>query len=145
LNRSSIALPLATEKPDRAAQHIQVLALLHGLELGTATVLSREVFCRLFRNRQALAGFVGLTGTPFNSGGSERDQGISKHGNPRVRRLLLQLACPRLRDDALRLSGRDGETAQPNPETCLERRSCWQTGWKRYGLKVFPPKPEDRA
>jgi transposase len=88
---------LASEQPDRAARHIQLLALLHGLGLGTATVLSREVFCRLFRNRQALAGFVGLTGTPFNSGGSERDQGIGKNGNPRVRRLLLQLAWRWLR------------------------------------------------
>ena len=55
------------------------------------------MFCRSFADRRAIAGFVGLTGTPFNSGGSEREQGISKAGNPRVRRILLQLAWRWLR------------------------------------------------
>jgi len=88
---------LTTETPDRAAQQIQALVVLYGLGLGTATGLAYEVFCRSFRDRQAIAGFVGLAGTPFNSGGSEREQGISKSGNPRVRRLLMQLAWRWLR------------------------------------------------
>ncbi len=83
--------------PDRTAQQIQVLARLIGLGLATATGLAREVFCRSFADRRAIAGFVGLTGTPFNSGGSEREQGISKNGNPRVRRILMQLAWRWLR------------------------------------------------
>jgi transposase len=87
---------LAAE-PDRAVQQIQMLARLFGLGLATATGLAREVFCRSFADRRAIAGFVGLTGTPFNSGGSEREQGISKNGNPRVRRILLQLAWRWLR------------------------------------------------
>ena len=89
---------LTAEKPDQSAQQIRALAMLYGLGLGTATGLAHEVFCRSFRHRQALASpasagtcFVGLSGTPFNSGGSEREQGISKSGNPRVRRLLMQL------------------------------------------------------
>jgi transposase len=82
----------ATAEQDKTARQIRILTRLVGLGLGTATVLVREVFCRLFRDRKALASFVGLTGTPFNSGGMEREQGISKSGNPRVRRLLMQLA-----------------------------------------------------
>ncbi|MGO9998294.1 MAG: IS110 family transposase [Acetobacteraceae bacterium] len=88
---------LTAEQPDLAAQQIRALAILYGLGLGTATDLAREVFCRSFRDRQAIASFVGMTGTPFNSGGSEREQGISKSGNPRVRRLLMQLAWRWLR------------------------------------------------
>lgn len=84
-------------EPDCAVQQIQMLARLVGLGLATATGLTREVFCRSFADRRAIAGFVGLTGTPFNSGGSEREQGISKAGNPRVRRILLQLAWRWLR------------------------------------------------
>jgi len=57
----------------------------------TATALVHEVFSRQFRDRKALAAFVGLTGTPFNSGGSTREQGISKNGNPRIRRIITQL------------------------------------------------------
>jgi transposase len=78
-------------------QQIQMLVRVFGLGLATATGLAREVFCRSFADRTAIAGFVGLTGTPFNSGGSEREQGISKNGNPRVRRILMQLAWRWLR------------------------------------------------
>jgi transposase len=90
------ALAEAAEQ-DQAARQIRILTYLAGLGLGTATGLVREVFCRSFRDRKALASFVGLTGTPFNSGGMEREQGISKSGNPRVRRLLMQLAWRWLR------------------------------------------------
>jgi len=84
-------------EPNRAVQQIQMLARLIGLGLTTASGLTREVFCRSFADRRAIAGFVGLTGTPFNSGGTDREQGISKNGNPRVRRILLQLAWRWLR------------------------------------------------
>jgi transposase len=84
-------------EPDRPVQQIQMLAQLYGLGLATASGLAREVFCRSFAQRKALAGFVGLTGTPFNSGGMQREQGVSKNGNPRVRRILMQLAWRWLR------------------------------------------------
>jgi transposase len=83
--------------PDRAERMIQLLAHLVGLGVETATLLVREMFCRSFRDRRALASFAGLTGTPFRSGGMEREQGIGKNGNARVRRMLMQLAWRWLR------------------------------------------------
>jgi len=77
--------------PNRVERMIQVLVRLVGLGVETATTLVHEVFSRRFRDRKALASFVGLTGTPFNSGGSTREQGISKNGNPRIRRMITQL------------------------------------------------------
>ena len=82
---------VAVPDPSRLEKMIQLLARIAGLGVETATTLVHEVFSRRFRSRQALAGFVGVTGTPFNSGGSTREQGISKNGNPRVRRMLSQL------------------------------------------------------
>lgn len=82
----------AVSAADRFERMIQNLVRIFGLGLETATQLVREVFCRPFRDRRALAAFVGLAGTPFRSGGMEREQGISKNGNPRVRRVLMQLA-----------------------------------------------------
>ena len=38
-----------------------------------------------------------MDGTPYNSGDSERDQGISKAGNRRVRTLMVELAWGWLR------------------------------------------------
>jgi transposase len=77
--------------PDRLERMIQLLALLVGVGVETATTLVHEVFSRRFRDRKALAGFVGMTGTPYDSGGSRRAQGLSKNGSPRVRRMLMQL------------------------------------------------------
>jgi transposase len=85
------------EKPDRLQRMIQVLARLFGLGVETATVLVHEVLSRRFKDRRALGGFVGLTGTPYDSGGSKTEQGISKNGNPQVRRMLSQLAWRWLR------------------------------------------------
>jgi transposase len=82
---------VATPDPDRIGRMIQLLARIVGLGVETATVVAHEVFSRRFRDRKALAGFVGMTGTPFNSGGSTREQGIGKNGAPRVRRIMTQL------------------------------------------------------
>jgi transposase len=84
-------------EPDQAGQKIQHLTRIVSLGQETATLLVRELFCRAFRDRRALASFVGLTGTPFRSGGMEREQGIGKNGNARVRRILMQLAWRWLR------------------------------------------------
>lgn len=82
---------VAVADPDRIERMIQLLASLVGVGVETATTLVHEVFSRRFRDRRALAGFVGMTGTPYDSGGSRREQGLSKNGNPRVRRILTQL------------------------------------------------------
>lgn len=64
----------------------------------SALVLAKEFFgWRDFRNRREVGGLAGLTGTPYDSGGSERDQGISKAGNRRVRTLSVELAWSWLR------------------------------------------------
>ena len=86
--------------PDREERMIQILAYIYGLGLETATLLVRELFCRRFHDRRAVAAFAGLTGTPFQSGGMKREQGISKSGNPRVRRMVMQLAWRWLRFQA---------------------------------------------
>ncbi|MEM9694268.1 MAG: transposase [Myxococcota bacterium] len=43
---------------------------------------------------------AGLTPTPYKSGSSHREQGISKSGNPRVQTLLIELAWCWLRYQA---------------------------------------------
>lgn len=84
-------------EPDQAERMIQILIRIVGLGAETATLLVRELFCRSFRDRRALANFVGLTGTPFRSGGMDREQGIGKNGNAHVRRIVMQLSWRWLR------------------------------------------------
>jgi transposase len=64
----------------------------------SAWVLVKEVFgWRAFRNRREVAGCLGLTPSPYASGESQSEQGISKAGNKRVRALLVELAWMWLR------------------------------------------------
>jgi transposase len=52
---------------------------------------------RRFHNRRELAAAVGLTPTPYNSGDRVREQGISRSGNRRIRKLLIEIAWAWLR------------------------------------------------
>ena len=47
---------------------------------------------RHFDNRRQLASYAGLAPTPWQSGSVDREQGVSKAGNPRLRTTLIQLA-----------------------------------------------------
>ena len=60
--------------------------------------LVKELFAWLrFRNRREVAGCLGLAPSPYASGESEAEQGISKAGNRRVRTLMVELAWSWLR------------------------------------------------
>lgn len=72
---------------------VEQLMRLKGVGWQGAWPLVMELFAwREFRNRRELAALVGLTPTPYSSGESEREQGISKAGNRRLRALLVELS-----------------------------------------------------
>ncbi|KVU34395.1 IS110 family transposase [Burkholderia ubonensis] len=74
------------------------LARLAGIGTGSAWTLVRELFgWRQFHNRREVAGCLGLAPTPYASGTSEVEQGISKIGNKRARWLMVELAWSWLR------------------------------------------------
>jgi transposase len=68
------------------------LAALKGIGPVIAQVLTNEVFYRDFKNRRQVGSCLGLTGTPYDSGASRREQGISKAGNRRARTTAIELA-----------------------------------------------------
>jgi len=69
-----------------------VLVRLRGIGPELATTLWLEALFRPFDNRRQIAAYAGLTPSPWKSGGIEREQGIAKSGNPRLRRALIELA-----------------------------------------------------
>jgi transposase len=74
------------------------LARVRGVGPGSAWVLVKELFgWRRFHNRREVAGCVGLSPTPYASGASQSEQGISKAGNKRVRALMVELGWTHLR------------------------------------------------
>jgi transposase len=69
------------------------LARLRAIGPRGAWILDKELFgWRRFANRRELAGCLGLVPTPYASGTSQIEQGISKAGNKRARALLVELA-----------------------------------------------------
>ena len=66
---------------------------LKAVGVRSAWVLVTELFAwRGIKSGKELGALVGLTPTPYNSGRSEREQGISKAGNKHVRGLIVELA-----------------------------------------------------
>ena len=76
---------------------VRMLARVIGVGVETADMLVQEALSRNLRDRRAVARYAGLTGSPDESGSKRREQGLSKSGNARVRRGLIQLAWRFLR------------------------------------------------
>jgi transposase len=74
------------------AERSELLLRLKCLGPAFATTLASEVFYKDFRNRREVASYFGLAPSPWRSGGIDRDQGISKAGNPRARCAAIELS-----------------------------------------------------
>lgn len=86
-------LEAAKDRPAEAAPApVAMLLGLVGIGPEFTSVLWHEALFRHFDNRRELAAYAGLAPTPWQSGKIDREQGISKAGNPRLRTTLLQLA-----------------------------------------------------
>src|SRR5712672_249632 len=91
LEAENTAAHRATAKGSVEAKAVQ-LAQLKAVGPQIAQVLANEVFYRDFKNRRQVGSCVGLTDTPYDSGASRRQQGISKAGNHRARTAAIELA-----------------------------------------------------
>jgi transposase len=77
---------------------VRRLLNLKGIGDNGAWLLVYEFFAwRTIKNRRELGSLAGLTPTPYSSGESSREQGISKAGNRRVRWMMTELAWGWLR------------------------------------------------
>ena len=55
-------------------------------------LLDEGLVWRAFGNRRQIGGVLGFAPTPYESGESTREQGISRAGNPRLQAVSIQLA-----------------------------------------------------
>jgi transposase len=75
-------------------EKVRRLMGLKAVGVRSAWILVMELFSwRKIKNGKQLGALVGLTPTPYNSGDSEREQGISKAGNRHVRALIVELVA----------------------------------------------------
>jgi transposase len=76
-----------------AVKKARRLMTLDGVGINTAWIYSMEIFAwRKIKNRRELGSLTGLTPTPYSSGDSEHEQGISKAGNCWIRSVAIELA-----------------------------------------------------
>jgi transposase len=80
--------PKELSKPSQVA----ALMMLCGIGEYSAWPLVHEFFWRQFNNRREVGSAAGLCGMPYDSGNKQVEQGISKAGNGRIRRLMVELA-----------------------------------------------------
>jgi transposase len=84
---------IRTAASDPAIDQVRQLLELKGIGPNSAWLFVQEFFAwRQIANRRQLGALAGLTPTPYQSGDSEREQGISKAGNRRIRTMAIEIA-----------------------------------------------------
>ena len=82
----------AAPQRSRADGMVCMLSRVVGIGVETADLLVQEILLRDLRDRRAVARYAGLTGFPDESGARRRECGLSRAGNARVRKAMVQLA-----------------------------------------------------
>jgi transposase len=85
-------IAIAGSRGSKAEAMVATLSRVVGVGIETADVLVREILIRDLSDRRAVARYAGLTGSPDESGARRRERGLSRAGNARVRRVMVQLA-----------------------------------------------------
>lgn len=89
---------MARTLPEATRQQLRNLMRLKAIGPETAWLLEMEFFAwRGFRNVKQLASLAGLAATPYQSGDSRRELGISKSGNRLIRWIMIEAAWRWLR------------------------------------------------
>lgn len=81
------------ESSEIFGRKVHALENLKGVGSASSLILVLEYFgWRKFANVKQVGAGAGLAPTPYNSGNAEKEQGISKSGNPRIRRTMIELS-----------------------------------------------------
>jgi transposase len=83
---------------EESIETVRNLLRLNGIGLNASWLFGMEFFSwRKFNNRKEVGGLSGLVPMPHQSGGSYREQGISKAGNRHIRAMAIEIAWGWLR------------------------------------------------
>lgn len=81
------------ESQEEKVEKVRRMMRLRGIASNSSWLFVMEFFgWREFKNRRQVGSLAGLTPTPFNSGAMDREQGIDKAGNPRIRTMAIEIA-----------------------------------------------------
>ena len=88
--RDALIAAQTTDSPKPSP--VTMLLGIKGIGAEFANLLWSEGLFRHFDNRRQVAAYAGLAPTPWQSGSVNREQGVSKAGNPGLRSTLIQLS-----------------------------------------------------
>ena len=81
------------DSAEPAIEMVRQLLRLRAIGPNSAWLYTMEFFSwRNFRNRRQIGALAGLTPTPYQSGASDREQGIDKAGNRYIRAMAIEIA-----------------------------------------------------
>ena len=96
LNR--IRMDRVRNQETESMARVRQMLRLRGIGIESSWMLEKEFFgWRQFRNQKEVGSLSGLSPTPYSSGNSQREQGISKAGNRRVRATMIEISWSWLR------------------------------------------------
>jgi transposase len=119
-------LELLRTSQDESVERVRKLLALRAIGINSAWLFVMEFFdWRELRNRRQVGALAGLVASPFSSGETERELGISKAGNRHIRALAIEIAwcgCASSR----RASSRSGTNdASPMAAGAFARSASW--------------------
>jgi transposase len=81
------------DKESESMSRVRQMLKLKGIGIESSWLLEKEFFgWRKFKNGKEIGSLSGLSPTPYSSGDSNREQGISKAGNRRVRAIIIEIS-----------------------------------------------------
>lgn len=83
---------LIVRETSQTPKEATALLGIRGIGPEFATILYTEGLFRHFDNRRQIASYAGLAPSPWQSGNVNREQGVSKAGNPNLRATMVELA-----------------------------------------------------
>ncbi|HMB07380.1 MAG TPA: IS110 family transposase [Isosphaeraceae bacterium] len=117
-------------EPWKLAPLVKAFQALRGIDLVSAVTIVAEIedFAR-FAQAKDLMAFVGLVPSEHSSGGSRRQGRITRTGNGRVRRILVEAAwCYRFRPRLSKTIGKRNEVVAPGV-----RKIAWKAQQRLHG------------
>jgi transposase len=88
---SEAGAPAPEAQPVRQAPGASLI-MFKGIAEERAAVIGGELLWRSFENRRQVGAYAGLVASPFKSGQTDHEQGLSKAGNKRLRHTMIELA-----------------------------------------------------
>lgn len=81
------------EQDTKSMERVRQMLGFKGIGIESAWLLEKEFFgWRQFKNKKEVGSLSGLSPTPYSSGNDQRELGISKAGNRRVRAMMIELS-----------------------------------------------------